>query len=69
MFDETVCYGLQYFLKEYLEGQAFTKENVDEAEDTLNGVFGRTGVFNRAIFDHILNHHGGYLPLKIKAVP
>ena len=36
LFDETVFYGLQYFLKEYLEGEAFTKENIDEAEEILN---------------------------------
>lgn len=69
MFNQTVFYGLQYFLKEYLEGKAFTKENVDEAEDTLNGVFGRTGIFNRTIFDYLLKQHSGYLPVKIKAVP
>lgn len=69
MFDETVFYGLQYFLKEYLEGEAFTKENIDEAEDTLNGVFGRKGIFDRTIFEHILKNHGGHLPVRIKAVP
>jgi nicotinamide phosphoribosyltransferase len=69
MFSETVFYGLQYFLKEYLEGQAFTKENIDEAEEVLNGVFGRKGVFKRENFDHILNQYGGHLPVRIKAVP
>lgn len=69
MFDETVFYGLQYFLKEYLQGQAFTKENIDEAEDLLNGVFGRKGVFDRSNFEFILSKHGGRLPVKIKAVP
>jgi nicotinamide phosphoribosyltransferase len=69
MFSETVFYGLQYFLKEYLEGPAFTKENIDEAEDLLNGVFGRKGVFDRNNFEYILSKHGGRLPVKIKAVP
>ncbi len=69
MFEETVFYGLQYFLKEYLEGMAFTRENVDEAEEILNGVFGRAGVFDRSNFDYILTQHGGRLPVKIKAVP
>ncbi|GHN00597.1 nicotinate phosphoribosyltransferase [Cytophagales bacterium WSM2-2] len=69
MFDETVFYGLQYFLKEYLEGPAFSKENVDEAEELLQGVFGRKGVFDRSNFDYILSKHGGKLPVKIKAVP
>ena len=31
-FDETVFFGLQYFLKHYLEGVVITKEKIDEAE-------------------------------------
>jgi nicotinamide phosphoribosyltransferase len=69
LFEETVFYGLQYFLKEYLQGRAFTKENIDEAEEILNGVFGRKGVFKRENFEYILNEHGGHLPVRIKAVP
>jgi nicotinamide phosphoribosyltransferase len=69
MFNETVFYGLHYFLKEYLEGQAFTKENIDEAEEILNGVFGRKGVFKRENFDYILDKYNGRLPIRIKAVP
>lgn len=68
-FDETVFYGLQYFLKEYLQGQAFTKEDLDEATPILNGVFGRDAVFKRENFEYILKAHGGRLPVKIKAVP
>jgi nicotinamide phosphoribosyltransferase len=67
-FDETVFYGLQYFLKEYLEGQAFTKADVDEAEELLSGVFGRADVFKRKNFDYILEKHDGRLPVKIKAI-
>jgi nicotinamide phosphoribosyltransferase len=65
---ETVFYGLQYFLKEYLEGQAFTQEDIDEADETLSAVFGRKDVFSREIFEHILKNHGGKLPIRIKAV-
>ncbi|GEP92972.1 nicotinamide phosphoribosyltransferase [Chitinophaga terrae (ex Kim and Jung 2007)] len=68
-FDETVFYGLQYFLKEYLEGAVFTKEKLDEAEQTLNEVFGRTDVFDRSKFEYIIDHYGGKLPVRIKAVP
>ena len=68
IFNETVFYGLQYFLKEYLEGQAFTKQDIEEAEEIMNGVFGRKGVFDRTKFDYILEQHGGKLPVKIKAV-
>ena len=68
MFDNTVFYGLQYFLKEYLQGQAFTKDNIDEAEDLLNGVFGTKGIFDRANFEYILDKHNGMLPVRLKAV-
>lgn len=68
-FSETVFYGLQYFLKEYLEGQAFNRENIDEAEELINSVFGRPGVFKRENFEYILKHHEGRLPVRIKAVP
>jgi nicotinamide phosphoribosyltransferase len=67
-FPETVFYGLQYFLKEYLEGQAFTSEDIDEAEELMNGVFGRGDVFKRANFEYILDKYNGKLPVKIKAV-
>lgn len=69
LFPETVFYGLQYYLKEYLEGQAFTREDVDEAEGIMNAVFGRKNVFRRENFDYILEKHGGRLPVRIKAVP
>lgn len=68
-FDETVFYGLQYFLKEYLQGEAFTRADVDAAEQLMDQVFGRKGVFKREIFDYIIDKHGGRLPVRIKAVP
>lgn len=68
-FPETVFYGLQYYLREYLQGPAFTKADVDEAEALMNGVFGRKDVFRRENFDYILQKHGGRLPVRIKAVP
>lgn len=68
-FDQTVFYGLQYFLKEYLQGQAFSSDDLDEAEDLLSGVFGRNDVFKRGNFQYILDQYGGRLPVRIKAVP
>ncbi len=68
-FDETVFFGLQYFLKYYLEGQVITKEKIDEAEGFLTQVFGRTDVFDRSKFDYMLEKHNGRLPIRIKAVP
>src|SRR5690349_11740082 len=68
-FDETIFFGLQYFLKYYLEGNVITKEKIDEAEGFLTQVFGRTDVFDRSKFDYILKKYNGRLPVRIKAVP
>ena len=68
-FDETIFFGLQYYLKHYLEGVVITKEKIDEAESTLRQVFGRDDVFGRENFEYILREHGGRLPVMIKAVP
>jgi nicotinamide phosphoribosyltransferase len=68
-FSQTVFFGLQYLLKEYLEGVVITKEKIDEAEKVMNQVFGRTDVFDRTKFEYILNQYSGKLPLRIKAVP
>ena len=68
-FDSTVFYGLQYFLKEYLEGVAFTQQDLDEAEPFMQQVFGRDDVFDKSRFQYILDQHGGRLPVRIRAVP
>jgi len=68
MFDETVFFGLQYFLKEYLAGEAFTQADLDEAEGFLLQVFGRSDVFDKSKFQYILDKYNGRLPVKIKAV-
>ncbi len=68
-FPGTVFYGLQYFLKEYLAGQAFTQADLDEAKEFMPEVFGRDDVFDASKFQYILDKHNGYLPVRIKAVP
>jgi len=67
-FEQTVFFGLQYLLKEYLSGVVVTKEKIDEAEATMKEVFGRDDVFDRSRFDYILKRHNGRLPVRIKAV-
>lgn len=64
-YDETVFYGLQYYLKKYLSTK-ITKEMIDEAEYEINlqGMF-----FNRQGWEHIINEYGGTLPLLIKSIP
>lgn len=68
MFDETIFFGLQYFLKEYLQGQAFTQQDLDEADGFLKQVFGRYDVFDKSKFQYILDKYDGLLPVKIKAI-
>lgn len=67
-FPSTLFFGLQYFLKNYLEGQVVTQEKIDEAEEIFNLHF-RQKIFNRNGWEYILNKHNGYLPVKIKAIP
>ena len=63
-FDRTVFFGLQMYLKQYLS-QPITREMVDEAE-----VFWKMHgePFYREGWDHIVNRHGGRLPVVIRAV-
>lgn len=68
-FDYTVFFGLQYFLKQYLQGVVVTKEMIDEAEQFCGKGFGTNTLFNRAGWERIVNVHGGKLPVRIKAVP
>lgn len=69
LFNETVFFGLQYFLKEYLEGQVITQADIDEATEFLPQVFGRDDVFDVSKFQYILDKYNGHLPVRIKAVP
>lgn len=61
----TVCFGLQRYLKRYL-GRPVTPTQVDEARALLpaHGL-----PFNEAGWRHILDEHGGWLPVHIQAVP
>jgi nicotinamide phosphoribosyltransferase len=55
-------------LKEYLEGQAFTQQDLEDAEPFLQQVFGREDVFDKSKFQYILDTYDGKLPVRIKAV-
>lgn len=64
-WDETVMAGTQMFLMEYLSSP-ITREDIDEAESFIvpHGF-----EFNRAGWEHILEKHGGFLPIRIDALP
>jgi nicotinamide phosphoribosyltransferase len=75
---EVVFFGLQYFMKEYLEGVVVTQGKIEAAYDMLQHHFGaeflakgltNPGNFNRTGWEYILKKHGGRLPIAIKAVP
>lgn len=63
-FDETLFFGLQAFIHEYLSSP-ITRADIDEAEVLLatHGV-----PFNRAGWEYILHTHSGYLPIEIQSV-
>ena len=64
-YDETVFFGLQAFIKEYLTAP-ITQDMIDEAELIITA---HGEPFNRAGWEYILNEHNGYLPVRIRAVP
>jgi nicotinamide phosphoribosyltransferase len=64
-WDRTLFFGLQMFLKEYL-AHPVTRADIEEAAPILaaHGV-----PFHRAGWEHIVEAHGGRLPVEIRAVP
>lgn len=64
-YPETVFFGIQMFVKEYLL-KPITAADIDEAEEvsTAHGL-----PFNRKGWECVLNEHGGFLPIKICAIP
>jgi nicotinamide phosphoribosyltransferase len=64
-YDETVFFGLQAFIKEYLL-DPITQADIDIADEILTA---HGEPFNREGWEYILRVHNGYLPVVIKAVP
>lgn len=65
----TEMFGLQRILKQHFVGRVLTHAMVDDAKVLLSQHFGRTDVFNEAGWRHIVDQHGGCLPISIKAAP
>jgi len=66
-FPYTVFFGLQPILRK-LEGVVVTPADVTEAALVAKYHFGDESLFNAAGWNHIIDVHGGCLPLRIKAV-
>lgn len=67
-FETTTFFGLQYFIKEYLEGVVVTEEKIQEAKNFFREFFGDETIFNEAGWRRILDIHGGKLPVDIYAI-
>lgn len=70
-FNKAMFFGLQAFVKEYLL-KPFTQADIDEAVELYNMHFPPQyvgEVFNREMFQYILDEYDGYFPVTIKAVP
>mgnify|MGYP000134332944 CR=1 FL=1 len=65
VYDETVFFGLQAFIKEYLL-DPITQADIDIADEILSA---HGEPFNRQGWEYILRVHGGKLPVIIRAVP
>lgn len=65
MFEQTLFFGLQAFIKQTLL-KPFTQADIDEAEEVLvaHGL-----PFNKTGWQYILDTYNGYLPMEIQAVP
>lgn len=63
--DESVFFGLQAFIKEYLL-TPITQEDIDEAEAIITA---HGEPFNKAGWEIILNEYAGFIPVTIQAAP
>ena len=63
-FKESLFFGLQYLMRKYLSNP-FTKEDLQQAVEFYKV---HNNTFNENGFKHILNKHGGYMPVEIRAV-
>jgi nicotinamide phosphoribosyltransferase len=64
-FPVATLFGLQYLLHRYW-AKPFTKEHYEEAKE-FNAYHGSP--FNEAGWSRVLNKHGGYLPIRLRAIP
>lgn len=67
-FDNTVFFGLQYYLDKYLRGVVVDGYDLAEADVFCEQHFGRPDLLNTKGWQHIITAHGGRLPVVIKAV-
>lgn len=67
-FNQTVLFGLQYNLIEYLSGQVFDLNSIKYSEEVYKSHLG-ADAFNKKGWISLYEKTGGILPIKIKAIP
>lgn len=68
-FNNTIFYGLQYYMQEYLEGSIFTKNCVERAKNRCRNYFSDPTLFNYSGWLDLLDKYQGRLPIEISALP
>ncbi len=69
LFPTVTFYGLQYYLKRYLEGPVIDRADIEEAREDFEAHFGNSAIYNEKGWERIRTVHGGRLPILIRAVP
>lgn len=67
-YNSTIFFGLQYILKNFLEGKVVTEEAITKAKSRINAHL-YEGAFNEEGWRYILDKYDGKLPIRILAVP
>jgi len=62
-FAETPFFGLQYIIKNHLEGVVVTRQKIENAAKVCKAHFGDEKYFNREGWEYILNNYEGKLPV------
>jgi len=68
IFKEVYVALIDYYMKEYFEGEQIEQWMIDDADKFVTEHMG-PGMFNRADWQYILDTYGGRIPLEIKAAP
>ena len=68
-WDTTVFFGLQYYLKKYLEGQQVTLDKIQQAKELWGNHLGNDKIFNEEGWKYIYYKYDGTLPVKIHSLP
>ncbi|WP_053238714.1 nicotinate phosphoribosyltransferase [Sandaracinus amylolyticus] len=69
VYPSVVFFGLQYLLDRHFAGVVVTEDRIAEAREIFAAHFGDPTLFHEAGWRHVLDAHGGRLPVEIRAVP